>query len=365
VSRPTRAVINTGALRRNLAQARAVCGHARVMAIIKADGYGHGLVRAARALSAADGFGITLVEEGVALREAGIRGELFLLEGFFNAAELADYARFGLTAVVHHESQLAWLERGSLPGPLAVWVKIDTGMNRLGFEPAQLGTVLHRLGRVAGCSVRGVMSHLACADEAAHPATATQIARFDAATAGAGLPRSLANSAGLLAWPTARADWVRPGIMLYGANPLAGALPGTVLLEPAMELRSSLIAVRTAHAGEAVGYGGTFVCPADMPVGVVACGYGDGYPRHVPAGTPVYVDGVRVPLIGRVSMDMVTVDLRGATNARVGAPVELWGRHVPVAEVAAAAGTIPYELLCGVSTRVPRMEEAGDGEAGL
>jgi len=335
------------------------------MAVIKADAYGHGLVPTARALAAADGYGVTLVEEGIALREAGIRQPVYLLEGFFDPGELPAITRFDLTAVVHHESQLDWLAGAALPGPLAVWVKLDTGMHRLGFEPAQLGTVLHRLGRVPGCTVTGVMSHLACADEPAGPSTPRQIAQFDAATQDSGVLRSLANSAGVLAWPAARMDWVRPGIMLYGASPLAGPLPSAVRLQPAMELVSHLIAIRHARAGDAVGYGGAYVCPVDMPVGVVACGYGDGYPRHAPAGTAVYVEGQRAPVVGRISMDMVTIDLSGVPGAHIGSAVELWGAHVPVQEVAAAAGTISYELLCGVSTRVPRVWEDSVGEGGL
>jgi alanine racemase len=356
VTRPIRAGIDGAALAGNLEEARRIAAGARVMAIIKADGYGHGLVRTARALAAADGFGLASLEEAMVLRDAGITRPLWLLEGFFEPRELGELARRGVIGVVHHEAQLAMLESARWEGELLVWVKIDSGMHRIGFPPAALPAVLERLADLEHLRCTGLMSHLASADDPADPLTEQQIATFARASGSLDLPRSLANSAGLLAWPGTRFDWVRPGIMLYGAAPLAGDGAGDARLRPAMTLESRLIAVNRFRGGDAIGYGGSWVCPEDMDVGVVACGYGDGYPRHAASGTPVLVDGVRVPLVGRVSMDMITVDLRGVPGARVGSRAVLWGEGLPVEEVARHAGTIAYELLCGVTPRVPRME---------
>jgi alanine racemase len=356
MSRPIQARIDRAALAGNLEEARRLANGARVMAIVKADGYGHGLVRAARALAEADGFGIASLEEALILRDAGIRQPLWLLEGFFESRELPDIARHGVVAVVHHASQLEMLENGRWKDALSVWVKIDTGMHRIGFSPEALPRVLERLADLPGVRCAGLMSHLASADDPADPLTERQRAVFARASAGLELARSLANSAGLVAWPGSRFDWVRPGIMLYGAAPLADGTAGEAQLRPAMTLESRLIAINRFHAGDAIGYGASWTCPEEMNVGVIACGYGDGYPRHAPNGTPVLVEGVRVPIVGRVSMDMITVDLRAVPQARVGSRAVMWGPQLPVEEVARYAGTIAYELLCEVAVRVPRLE---------
>lgn len=356
--RPTQAVIDLSALRHNLARVRAAAPHARVMAAIKANAYGHGLIRAARALEGADALGVACLAEAQSLREAGISVPITLLEGFFHADELESIAALNLAVVIHHTSQLQLLEQARLGRPIPVWVKLDTGMHRIGFPPEQAGEVVRRLDRCPNVSaLLGLMTHLANADDRQDPTTPRQLARFEQAAAGLPGERSIANSAGVLGWPASHANWVRPGIMLYGASPFVGGRGEAEGLRPVMNLRSELMAVNRLQRGDAVGYGGTWVCPEAMPVGVVAIGYGDGYPRHAPSGTPVLVNGRRVPLIGRVSMDMLSVDLRSQPEAAVGDPVVLWGEGLAAEEVAEQAGTIAYELFCGVTPRVTVVEQ--------
>lgn len=355
MSRPARALLDPRALRHNLARVRACAPRARVMAVVKANGYGHGLTWVASVLAEADAFGVASLEEGLQLRAAGATQPICLLEGFFEAAELPALAEHGLEPAVHQEEQLRALEAAAVPRPLNVWLKLDTGMHRLGFPPGELDQVLARLRACASVGEIRLMSHLACADDKKNPATRRQIEGFLPFVRASRLPASLANSAGVLAWPASHLDWVRPGLMLYGASPLAGQRAAELDLKPVMTLESALIAVHRCRRGERVGYGGDWECPEDMPVGVVAIGYGDGYPRHARTGTPVLVNGKRVPLIGRVSMDMVTLDLRPVPNSKVGDPAVLWGEGLPVDEVAACAGTIAYELLCRVAERIPRV----------
>ncbi len=352
MSRPLRMHIDEAALRHNLRRARQAAGDSRLMAVVKANGYGHGLVRVARVLAPdVDAFGVASLDEARSLREAGIRRPLCLLEGVFAPEELAALGPLGLQAVFHQDIQLDWLDGFSGGTPFDAWIKIDTGMHRLGFPPQRLPAVLRRLRAHPAVGEIRLMSHLACADDRSDPATAAQLAAFRACLADTGLEGSLANSAGLLGWPGARLDWVRPGLMLYGASPFAGETGAQQGLRPVMQLDSALIAVSRQPAGARIGYGGSWTCPEDMPVGVVAVGYGDGYPRHAPTGTPVLLDGAELPLIGRVSMDMICVDLRARPGARVGDPVRLWGEGLPVERVAAAAGTLAYELLCHVGPR--------------
>ncbi len=354
MTRPTRALIDIKALRSNLQRAREAAPTARVLAVIKANGYGHGLIRSAEALHEADAFGVACLEEAVALRETGIAHPIVLLEGSFDAAELPEIARHRLSIVVHDERQLRELERSGLSKPISVWLKIDTGMNRLGFAPAQAAHAYRRLlaCRAVAPRVR-LMTHLARAEERDSPATAEQITLFHEATADLAGERSVANSAALLHWPDSHGDWVRPGLMLYGVSPFGDTVATQEGLRPVMGFFSRVIAVKSLRSGAAVSYGGSWVCPEDMAVGVVAVGYGDGYPRSIAPGTPVWLRGRRVPVIGRVCMDMLCIDLRGMDDVAVGEEVELWGPHLPVEEIARAAGTIPYELLCGVAPRVP------------
>ncbi|OGT19602.1 MAG: alanine racemase [Gammaproteobacteria bacterium RBG_16_57_12] len=364
MSRKACARIDLKALRHNLAQVRAAAPGAKVMAVIKANGYGHGLVRMATALQEADGFGVACIEEALQLREAGIKQRILLLEGFFSGDELPLIQRHGLDITVHHEAQIAYLE--ALPRnnqtqshPLSVWLKIDTGMHRLGISSGKAREAYHRLRRCPFVAEDlRLLTHLACADDPASPVTAQQVATFQQVAGVLDGERSLANSAAILGVRDSHADWVRPGIMLYGVSPFLTGTGEDHGLKPVMTVISELIAVNHFRKGDAVGYGGAWVCPEDMPVGMVAFGYGDGYPRHAREGTPVVVNGKRVPLIGRVSMDMLCVDLRTQPKAAIGDPVQLWGRDLPVEEVASHAGTISYELLCGVSARV-RFTEVG------
>ncbi len=351
------AEIDSSALRHNLTRVRKIAPGCPVAAVIKADGYGHGLNRAARALSAAEACAVACMEEALCLREAGFTQPIILLEGFFDPAELELIARHGLISVIHHRWQLQALERVRLPVPIRVWIKLDSGMHRLGFSPEELPEARRRLAESPGVAGEMVlMTHLACADDRDSPATLRQLELFDRLRT-ATEAVSIANSAALLGWPAARRGWLRPGIMLYGATPFVDGSGEELGLRPAMTLRTSLIAVNRHRRGEAIGYGGSWVCPEDMPVGVAAIGYGDGYPRHAPPGTPVLVNGRAVPLIGRVSMDMITVDLRSQPQARAGDPVILWGRGLPVETVAEHAGTISYELLCGVARSRVRYRE--------
>lgn len=347
MSRPARITIDADALRHNHRVLRRLHG-GRLLAVLKADAYGHGAVVCARALEEADGFAVAFGDEARALRAAGVRAPLLVLEGVFSAAELHT-ALLESWSIVHHEEQLVMIESSSLPvGSLHMWLKLDSGMHRCGFAPNAFRAAHARLMATGKVSSITLMSHFARADECDSSFTVEQIARFDSAVDGLPGPRSLANSAGVLFWPAARRDWARCGIALYGA----GADQPTGL-RPVMRVCSEIVAIRQIAATEPVGYGGRFVATRPTRVGLVAFGYADGYPRSAPDGTPVAIDGQRVPLMGRVSMDMLTVDLTELPSARVGSEVELWGRDVPVGDVAALAGTIAYELLCNAK-RAPK-----------
>lgn len=347
------ATIDLAALRHNVAQARRYAPRSKVMAAIKADAYGHGAVPVARALEdSVDCLAVAALEEALLLREARIRGSIALLEGILSVEEAKLCLRHELQVVVHDHWQLAILEGLPAAARVSLWIKLDTGMHRLGFPVADVPGLMQRVRARPAWDFRGWITHLACADEPDNPATREQVAAFDRALQGLPGARSIGNSAGLIAWPEARADWVRPGLMLYGASPLPGKTGAELGLRPAMTLTSRLMAVRQYPKGAAIGYGAAFRCPEDMPVGVVAVGYADGYHRSLGSGTPVLVGGRRVPLAGRVSMDMITVDLREAPDARVGDPVTLWGPALPVEDIAARGGTVAYELLCGLTQRV-------------
>jgi alanine racemase len=352
--RPIQATVSASALAHNYAVARrAACG-AKVLAVVKANGYGHGVARVAKALPDADGFGTVELDSAVGLRERGFAGPVLLLEGFFESAELDVIARASLATVVHHEDQVRMLEERRGAQPLDVFFKINTGMNRLGFPPSHVRPMLERL-RVAGAA-RSItlMTHFATAD--GPQGIEEAMARFDEATRGIDLPRSLANSAAIFAHPRAHADVARLGISLYGATPFADRSAESLGLRPAMTLRSKLIAIQDLAPGATVGYGASFRAERVMRVGVVACGYADGYPRHAPSGTPVRVADVLARTAGRVSMDMITVDISNVPGARVGTPVTLWGEGLPIDDVATAAGTVGYELMCAVMPRVPMVE---------
>lgn len=357
MTRPVHANIDLDALRHNLAQVHRAAPGAKVMAIVKADAYGHNLLKTCFALALADGFGLLDIADAISLREAGFSQPISLLEGFFNRDELDLIAEHQLEPVIHSSWQLDQLQDFESKQNFSAWLKIDTGMNRLGFSPVELEGVLHRLSTMRCIDKVRVMSHLANADTPTSRKTQQQLAQFLTATDMANPPpRSIANSAAILSSPDCHLDWVRPGIMLYGSSPLAASSAGDLNLKPVMSLRSEIISIKSLKKGDSVGYGSTWTCPEDMRVAVVACGYGDGYPRHAPSGTPISVAGKLTMLVGRVSMDMITVDLRGIDDAEVGSPVELWGNEVPIDSIAEQAGTISYELLCGVTARVTRQE---------
>lgn len=350
------AVIDTTALRHNLEVIRASAPGCKIMAVVKANGYGHGLVCVAKALQSADAFAVARADEGVTLRKAGISQRIAILQGFVNSEELRLLMHYQLEPVVHSLHQVECLESTRLSEPVVIWLKLDSGMHRLGFEPDTFAAALARLQQCA--TVRkpfAVMTHLANADMLDDPVTGQQAEFFRAAMNGMQGERSMANSAGVLGWPDTHAEWIRPGLALYGVSPFV-AEGIAAQLRPAMALRTRLIAVKTLETGAKVGYGGDWVCERPTRMGVAAIGYGDGYPRHAPSGTPVLVNGYRVPLIGRVSMDMITVDVTDSPHAEVGDPVTLWGDGLPVEEVAGYARTIPYELLCGVTQRVRYVE---------
>lgn len=348
-----RAEINTQALRNNLQQVRNAAPECSIMAVIKANAYGHGLVSIAKALQQADGFAVACLAEAQQLRDAGIQKPLLLLQGIQNASELAQAQRLALELVVHHKGQIDLLEQTASTVPIKVWLKVDTGMHRLGVALREADDCWQRLQTCPSVDASvHLMTHLANADDVNDQTTQRQINRFYDLHAASDAQCSIANSAGILAWPTSHANWVRPGIMLYGVSPFIDGEAAHSGLQPVMTLTSQLIAVKTLLKGATVGYGGSWECPEDMPVGIVSIGYGDGYPRHAASGTPVLVNGQRVPLIGRVSMDMLCVDLRNVPEAHVGDSVTLWGEGLAVEEVARYAGTIAYELLCQITGRV-------------
>ncbi|BAN35598.1 alanine racemase [Sulfuricella denitrificans skB26] len=354
MTRPLQAQIDLSALKHNLGVVRGHAPQSRTMAVIKANSYGHGMLRVAHALDTADGYAVLNVEEAVALREAGFNQTILLLEGFFSVDELPTLAEYRLASVIHCPEQIEMLEMSGLPVKLDVFLKLNSGMNRLGFRPEAFGAALQRLQAARAVGRITLMTHFSCADEA--QGIATQLACFDTLAAGLDAPRSLANSAAILRYPQAHGDWVRPGIMLYGSSPFADASAASLDLKPVMTLTSAIIGVQELQVGEAVGYGAAFRAEQPARVGIVACGYADGYPRHAPTGTPVLVNGQRSRILGRVSMDMLCVDLSGIPGAGIGSPVTLWGKGLPVEEIAAAAGTISYELLCALAARVPVVE---------
>jgi alanine racemase len=348
------ATVDAAALRHNLQVVRRWAPRSRVMAVIKANAYGHGLVAVARALGAADAFAVARVDEGLTLRAAGVVTPTVLLEGVFDREQLDAAAAAQFELVVHTAEQIELL-RAAAPGQrFRVWLKLDTGMNRLGFKGAAFAAAHASLSTLAAVqSPVNLFTHLASADEPELPTTADQIACFVAATRAFPGERSIANSAGMLSFADAQADWVRPGLLLYGVSPIAGAIGADYGLRPVMTLRSHLIALKDLAAGERVGYGGNWTASRATRLAVAAVGYGDGYPRNLGSGTPVLVNGERAGLAGRVSMDMIGIDVTDLQREpRLGDPVILWGEGLPVEEIAMWADTIPYELVCGISQRV-------------
>lgn len=349
--------LDLDAARHNLAQVRRYAPHAKIMAVIKANAYGHGIKRVASALQNADAFAVARVDEGVKLRKAGFEQAITVLQGFVCIDELLLFCQHDLAAVVHTPQQIEMLRQVAGSQPLRIWLKMDTGMNRLGFKGKEFNKAYQAL--LACSSVQqpiNLITHFANADDLLDDKTRRQIDLFNEAVRDYPGECSIANSAGIIGWPTInsghRTDWVRPGLMLYGCSPFAGKTGADFGLKPVMSLHSRLIAVKDVAAGETVGYSGTWLCETPTRLGVVSIGYGDGYHRHAASGTPVLVNGKRVPLIGRVSMDMITVDLNSQPHAQPGDPVLLWGDGLPIEEIARHADTIPYTLLCGITQRV-------------
>jgi alanine racemase len=353
--RPIRAVVRASALRHNLQVAREAAGEAKVWAVVKANAYGHGLERAARALAAADGFALLDFQEAVRLRLAGVTKPILMLEGFFRPLDVNLLFKYGLTPVIHNPDQVELLKHMDFPATLDLYLKVNSGMNRLGFGVDQVRLMYNALRLHPRVGSITLMTHFA--DAEGPGGVHDQLRWFNELVHSLDAPRSLANSAALLRFKEAREGWVRPGIMLYGCSPFPDWSAEEIGLQPAMTLSSELIAVQDLAAGERVGYGFTYEAKEAMTLGVVACGYADGYPRHAPTGTPVLVKGRRTRLIGRVSMDMMCVDITAIEEAYIGTPVTLWGEGLPADEVAAAAGTVSYELLCALAPRVPVHEE--------
>ncbi len=354
MARPIQASFNLAALKNNLAVARQHAGSASIMAVIKANAYGHGLLRAARMLADADGFALLELDDAVRLRDAGYRQRVLLLEGCFESAELPEVLHHGFTITVHSREQLRMLESLSGERKVDIFLKFNTGMNRLGFAASEASAVIAQASALACAGEIVLATHFSDAEGVS--GIDWQLREFETKVARSGYARSLSNSAGLLRFPQARGEWVRPGIMLYGASPLDYSSARSLGLQPVMTFTSEIIAIQPLRSGDTVGYGSLYRADRDMRIGVVACGYADGYPRHSTTGAPVLVDGVRVPMTGRVSMDMLCVDLTGVPRAGPGSPVVLWGEGLPIEDVAGAAGTVSYELMCALARRVPVVE---------
>lgn len=353
--RPITATIDLAALAHNLGVARVHAPHAKVFAVVKANAYGHGLLRAANALREADGFAVLEFDAAIRLRDAGYTQRIVLLEGFFDAREAVASAARKISGVVHTAEQFAWINPLPAGTRLDVLLKINSGMNRLGFMPEAVRGAYETLQENPGVGKITLMTHFADADGAG--GVAAQMAVFERAVAGIAAPRSLANSAATLRYPETHFDWIRPGIMLYGSSPFTDRSAAELGLKPVMTLTSEIIGVCDLKPGDTVGYGGTFRAERMMRIGIVACGYADGYPRHAPSGTPLRVADRMTTTVGRVSMDMLCADITGMPEAGIGTRVVLWGEGNPIDAVAQAAGTVSYELMCALAARVPVIEQ--------
>ena len=355
MSRKARALVRLDAIRHNYRLAKSLHPTTKAVAVVKADAYGHGAVAVARMLeSEADAFGVASIEEAMVLREAGVNAPVTLLEGFFDPSELPLIDQHGFWIVVHSAHQIDALSRYTPSAPINVWLKMDSGMHRLGIPVTEFRSAYDRLRALPHIGEIVLMTHFACADELSSPATHQQIQCFQQTVQGIQAPHSLSNSPATLGWPEAKGDWLRPGIMLYGISPFDVDQTHATQLQPAMSLLSEVIAIREIQQGESVGYGASWTAGRATRVGTVAMGYGDGFPRQAKSGTPVMVNGERTQIIGRVSMDMMTVDLTDIPSAGIGASVELWGENLSINEVAGYCDTIPYTLVTGLTNRVVR-----------
>ena len=347
------ALINLDAIRQNVKKVREYVPNAKIMAVIKANGYGHGLLLMAQALNNVDGLAIARISEGIFLRKSGVKSKLLILSGFFSERQLNDIVEYSLDVVVHSVQQVEILKKYLGQPKISIWVKINTGMNRLGLSSAEFAIAYQELTALPNIKQPiTLMTHLSNADDMKSPVTQQQIQLFNKTVGNISDEKSIANSAGIIGWPDSVTNWVRPGLMLYGVSPFLKGYGKELGLNPVMSLHSYIIAVKNIAAGESVGYSGNWVSRKQTRLGVVCVGYGDGYPRYAKEGTPVLVNNERVPLIGRVSMDMITVDLSSQKNVIPGDPVTLWGDGLAVEEIAKYADTIPYTLLCGITKRV-------------
>ena len=351
--RPVVATIDLAAIIHNYQLAKRCAPERQAFAVVKANAYGHGARRVVEALAKADGFAVACLEEAIEVREVNQTARIILLQGAFEAAEYLEASRHTLDVVVQGKEQLALLLNQTLAKPINVWLKFDTGMHRLGFNEIDMREAFAVLKTSANVREINLISHFACADIRGHELTEDQVERYLSVLDLPFTHRTLANSAAILTIPAAHMDWVRPGIMLYGASPFADLSAKELGLKPAMTLTAQITAIREVAAGESVGYGATWIANQPSRIATVSCGYADGYPRHAPSGTPVVINGERAPLAGRVSMDMLGVDMTGL-KATVGDRVELWGAQLPIDEIANACGSIGYELLSKVTARVPR-----------
>ena len=357
MTRPSRVIIDIKALEHNFSRIKELVHNSKIMAIIKADAYGHGIVRVAKTLRDADAFGVACLEEAEQLRIASITTPIILLEGPYKPNDLSLIIKLNLEVVIHNEYQLELLEKSKIDGAIKVWLKIDTGMHRLGFSVDKTEEMLRRLMLCRNINSTPIlMSHLATANEKNHALTYQQLDSFREISKIVNVEKTIANSAAVINFPDVHFDWVRPGLMLYGVSPLINSCGHDHGLKSVMTLESEIISIQYLSKGEPVGYGATWRCPENMPVGIIAAGYGDGFPRHAKSGTPILVNNIRCPLIGRASMDMLTIDLRNQSNAKIGDRVVLWGGSLPIEEIATYAETIPYELLCGVHKRLQFVE---------
>ncbi len=355
-----KALIDRQALKHNYQQLLEKSLNKKIVAVVKGDAYGHGAVEVARTLTeiGAEKFAVSRIEEAVELRDAGITQPILLLEGCFCQQDVVLASKYGFEPVVHHMQQVQDIENADVSSAVKVWLKLDTGMHRIGVQPEEFAGYVARLERCPHVAAPvNAVSHFCRADEPDARTTLDQLAVFTETTALCRGEKTIANSAGILYWPESHFDWVRAGIALYGASPNENQSAEALNLQPVMTLESQLIAVRSHKAGAPVGYGETWVAKNDTKIGVIAVGYGDGYPRSAPIGTPVYINGRIVPLVGRVSMDMMTVDLGADSTEKVGDRVELWGKNLPVSRVAKKIGTISYELMIQLTRRVPRIYE--------
>jgi len=360
----TKVIIDLSALRHNASIARQAAPYSKLMAVIKADAYGHGMLAVAQALSEVDGFAVARLDEAITLRKAGINKPILVLTGFVSTDQVVHFSSYDLDAVIHSEYQLELLNSSHLSTPISVWLKINTGMNRLGVDSSAVSRIYDAL-QLSG-KVRmpiKLMTHLACADDMDSASTEKQIELFDQAVSGLSGEQSIANSAGLLGWQRAQRHWVRPGIMLYGASPFCNATASADDLQAVMTLKSSVISLRTVKKGQCVGYGATWQAKRTSLIATIGIGYGDGYPRHAATGTPVLVAGQKAALVGRVSMDSINVDISQCEGIKVGDEVVLWGHGLAVEEVAEKSDTISYDLMCGITDRVRRIIKGTvDGE---